>query len=86
MIEQVDELTPRAEEAGRLKDLVDEYKHAAERGKKSEAVIGKYKVKLEEMGELRRSIKVRFLFLFYSFTPSSFVARLVPTFLDRRVD
>ncbi|KAM0787021.1 hypothetical protein ACM66B_006288 [Microbotryomycetes sp. NB124-2] len=54
---KVEELTPRAEEATRLKDQLDEHKHASERLKKTEHVVEKYKKKLEEAGDLRRQIK-----------------------------
>lgn len=59
LILQVDDLAPRAEETTRLKDQMDEYRHAAEKAKKSEAVLEKYRKKLEEAGDLRRSLKVR---------------------------
>ncbi|KAK4049671.1 hypothetical protein OIV83_003946 [Microbotryomycetes sp. JL201] len=54
---KVEELTPRAEEATRLKDQLDEHKHAAERLEKMEHVVEKYKKKLEEAGDVRRQIK-----------------------------
>ncbi|GAA5840875.1 hypothetical protein JCM11251_007628 [Rhodosporidiobolus azoricus] len=54
---KVDDLQPRAEEAARLKDQMDEYRHASERSKKQEAVIEKYKKKLEEAAETRRMLK-----------------------------
>ncbi|GAA5909448.1 hypothetical protein JCM6882_002647 [Rhodosporidiobolus microsporus] len=57
LITQVDDLQPRAEEAARLKDQMDEYRHASERSKKQEAVIEKYKKKLEEAAETRRMLK-----------------------------
>lgn len=57
-LKQVEELTPKAEEATRLKDQMDEYRHAAEKAKKTENVIEKYKKKLEESADLRRSMKV----------------------------
>ena len=60
---QVDDLTPRAEEATRLKDQVDEYRHASERAKKQENVIEKYKKKLEEAAETKRMLKVGLLSL-----------------------
>lgn len=56
---QVDDLTPKAEEALRLKDQMDEYRHASEKAKKQENVIEKYKKKLEEAAETRRMLKVR---------------------------
>ncbi|GAA5846488.1 hypothetical protein JCM9279_006711 [Rhodotorula babjevae] len=54
---KVDDLTPRAEEASRLKDQMDEYRHASEKAKKQENVIDKYRKKLEEAGETRRMLK-----------------------------
>lgn len=54
----MDDLTPRAEEATRLKDQVDEYRHTSERAKKQENVIEKYKKKLEEAAETKRMLKV----------------------------
>ncbi|TNY24172.1 hook-related protein family [Rhodotorula diobovata] len=56
---KVDDLAPRAEEATRLKDQMDEYRHASEKAKKQENVIEKYRKKLEEAGETRRMLKVR---------------------------
>lgn len=58
-IPQVDDLAPKAEEALRLKDQMDEYRHASEKAKKQENVIEKYKKKLEEAAETRRMLKVR---------------------------
>ncbi|KAF9430536.1 hypothetical protein BGZ94_006331 [Podila epigama] len=52
------ELMAKAEEAVRLKDKLDEYKHAIDRLQKTENVIEKYKKKLEEGADLRRQIKV----------------------------
>ncbi|KAL5511421.1 hypothetical protein ACEPAH_4637 [Sanghuangporus vaninii] len=54
---KVDELQVRADEAIRLKDQVDEYRHAAEKLQKTENVMEKYKKKLEESADLRRRIK-----------------------------
>ncbi|KFH66906.1 hypothetical protein MVEG_07431 [Podila verticillata NRRL 6337] len=52
------ELMAKAEEAVRLKDKLDEYKHAIDKLQKTENVIEKYKKKLEEGADLRRQIKV----------------------------
>ncbi|KAJ2715137.1 hypothetical protein H4R19_001366 [Coemansia spiralis] len=59
------ELTRRAAEGGeareetvRLRDQLQEYKHAAERLAKSEHVIEKYKKKLEESTDLRRQVRL----------------------------
>ncbi|GAA5881465.1 hypothetical protein JCM3774_005091 [Rhodotorula dairenensis] len=54
---QVEDLAPRAEEATRLKDQMDEYRHASDKGKKLENVIEKYKKKLEEAAESKRMLK-----------------------------
>ncbi|KIJ29889.1 hypothetical protein M422DRAFT_36799 [Sphaerobolus stellatus SS14] len=51
------ELQALADQAARLKDQVDEYRHAAEKLQKTENVMEKYKKKLEESADLRRSIK-----------------------------
>ncbi|KAJ1933402.1 hypothetical protein FBU59_006040, partial [Linderina macrospora] len=45
------------DEAVRLRDQLQEYKHAAERLAKSEHVIEKYKKKLEESADLRRQVR-----------------------------
>ncbi|GAA6064121.1 hypothetical protein JCM10212_004968 [Sporobolomyces blumeae] len=54
---KVDDLTPLAAEATRLKDQMDEYRHAADKSKKMENVLDKYKKKVEEAGEWKRMIK-----------------------------
>ncbi|KAH7341569.1 HOOK protein-domain-containing protein [Rhizoctonia solani] len=54
---RVEELQGKAEEAARLKDQVDEYRHAAEKLHKTENVMEKYKKKLEESADLRRTVK-----------------------------
>lgn len=56
---QADECRAKAEEADRLKDEVDELRHAADRLVKSDAVIEKYKKKLEEAADVRRNLKAR---------------------------
>lgn len=48
----------KADEAVRLKDKLDEYKHAIDKLQKTENVIEKYKKKLEEGADLRRQMKV----------------------------
>src|SRR4051812_38458583 len=55
---KIDELQLQADEAERLKDQVDEYRHAAEKLSKTENVMEKYKKKLEEGAELRKKVKV----------------------------
>ncbi|KAG0945731.1 hypothetical protein G6F57_009197 [Rhizopus arrhizus] len=46
------------EEAVRLKDQLDEYRHVAEKLQKAENIIEKYKKKLEETADLRRQVKM----------------------------
>lgn len=55
---QLEETQAKAQEAEKLKDQVDELRHASDKLIKAEAVIEKYKKKLEEAGDLRRSVKV----------------------------
>ncbi|KAG8880218.1 hypothetical protein FRB97_000987 [Tulasnella sp. 331] len=54
---KVGELQVKADEAVKLKDKVDEYRHAADKLAKTENVMGKYKKKLEESADLRRTVK-----------------------------
>ncbi|KZV94081.1 HOOK-domain-containing protein [Exidia glandulosa HHB12029] len=54
---KVEELQVKADEAVRLKDQVDEYRHAADKLQKTENVMEKYKKKLEESADLRRTVK-----------------------------
>ncbi|KAG9124675.1 hypothetical protein FRC07_010661 [Ceratobasidium sp. 392] len=56
---RVEELQGKADEAARLKDQVDEYRHAAEKLHKTENVMEKYKKKLEESADLRRHVKAK---------------------------
>ena len=49
----------QAHELVRLKDQLDEHKHASEKLQKAENVIDKYKKKLEEGVEMKRRLKVR---------------------------
>lgn len=51
-------MTAKADDAVRLKDKLDEYKHAVEKLQKTENVIEKYKKKLEEGADLRRQMKI----------------------------
>lgn len=53
----MEELQIKADEAVRLKDQVDEYRHAADKLQKTENVMEKYKKKLEESADLRRNVK-----------------------------
>ncbi|KAF8185017.1 HOOK protein-domain-containing protein [Mycena galopus ATCC 62051] len=52
-----EELQTQADEAVRLKDKVDEYRHAADKLQKTENVMEKYKKKLQEGADLRQSLK-----------------------------
>ncbi|OCH95271.1 HOOK-domain-containing protein [Obba rivulosa] len=54
---KVDELQAKADEAARLKDQVDEYRHAADKLQKTENVMEKYKKKLQEGADLRQAVK-----------------------------
>ncbi|KAA1478772.1 HOOK-domain-containing protein [Dentipellis sp. KUC8613] len=54
---KVDDLQSRADEAVRLKDQLDEYRHAADRLAKTENVMEKYKKKLQEGADLRQHVK-----------------------------
>lgn len=58
MKRQLEETSAAQDEAVRLRDQLQEYKHAAERLTKSEHVIEKYKKKLEEGADLRRQVRV----------------------------
>lgn len=53
----MEELQIKADEAVRLKDQVDEYRHAADKLHKTENVMEKYKKKLEESADFRRHVK-----------------------------
>jgi len=57
LISQVDELGPRAQEAAKLKDELDEYRHGADKVKKMEHVVEKYKKKLEDQATVKRQLK-----------------------------
>ncbi|KAJ7273363.1 HOOK protein-domain-containing protein [Mycena rebaudengoi] len=52
-----EELQVQADEAVRLKDKVDEYRHAADKLQKTENVMEKYKKKLQEGADLRQDVK-----------------------------
>ncbi|CAG8608544.1 1048_t:CDS:10 [Acaulospora morrowiae] len=54
---RVEILTEQADEAARLKDQLDEFRHATDKLRKTENVIEKYKKKLEEGADVRRSLK-----------------------------
>ncbi|KAI0807300.1 HOOK-domain-containing protein [Fomes fomentarius] len=54
---KVDELQVRADEAIRLKDQLDEYRHAADKLQKTENVMEKYKKKLQEAADMRQQVK-----------------------------
>ncbi|WVR07484.1 hypothetical protein IAU60_004526 [Kwoniella sp. DSM 27419] len=57
LTKRVEDLTAEAAEAAKLRDQLDEFRHAADRLKKSENVIEKYKKKLEESAGLRREMR-----------------------------
>ncbi|KAJ3046327.1 hypothetical protein HDV00_000141 [Rhizophlyctis rosea] len=57
LTKRVEETSKKAEEASRLKDQLDEFRHTADKLQKSEAMIDKYKKKLEEVGDLRKQMK-----------------------------
>ncbi|KAH9946359.1 HOOK-domain-containing protein [Epithele typhae] len=57
---KVDELQGKADEAVRLKDQLDEYRHAADKLQKTENVMEKYKKKLQEAADMRQQVKVWF--------------------------
>ncbi|KAF9505679.1 hypothetical protein BS47DRAFT_1367890 [Hydnum rufescens UP504] len=59
LTKKVEDLQIQANQAIKLKDQVDEYKHAAEKVQKIENVMEKYKKKLEESADLRRIVKVK---------------------------
>ncbi|KAI0340691.1 HOOK-domain-containing protein [Trametopsis cervina] len=54
---RVDELQLKADEAARLNDQLDEYRHAADKLQKTENVMEKYKKKLQEGADLRQRVK-----------------------------
>ncbi|KIO13170.1 hypothetical protein M404DRAFT_12217 [Pisolithus tinctorius Marx 270] len=54
---KVSELQLQADQAARLKDQLDEYRHAADRLQKTENVMEKYKKKLQESADLRTHVK-----------------------------
>lgn len=54
---KMDELQIKADEAVKLKDRVDEYRHAADKLQKTENVMEKYKKKLQEGADLRLNVK-----------------------------
>lgn len=54
---KVDELQVQANQAARLKDQLDEYRHAADKLQKTENVMEKYKKKLQESADLRSHVK-----------------------------
>lgn len=56
---QIDELSAQAIEAEKLRDEIDEYRHAADKLAKAENTLEKYKKKLEEAADVRRALKVR---------------------------
>ncbi|KAK1927088.1 protein-nucleus import-related protein [Papiliotrema laurentii] len=57
LTKQVEDYKIKAEQAAKLKDQLDEYRHAADKLQKSENVIEKYKKKLEDSAGLRRELR-----------------------------
>lgn len=55
---QIEDLQKKADEVSKLRDQLDEYKHAADKAQRNENVIEKYKKKLEEGADVRRQLKV----------------------------
>ncbi|KAJ3415997.1 Protein Hook 1 [Chytridiales sp. JEL 0842] len=54
----VEESARKLEETSRLKDQLDEFRHFADKLQKSEAMIEKYKRKMEEGADFRKQVKV----------------------------
>ncbi|CAG8501116.1 10465_t:CDS:10 [Racocetra fulgida] len=54
---QVIDLTEQADKASQLNDQLDEHRHTVDRLKKAENVIEKYRKKLDEAADLRRTLK-----------------------------
>ncbi|KAI8819574.1 HOOK protein-domain-containing protein [Fimicolochytrium jonesii] len=52
-----EEASNDAEEASRLKDALNEFRHMADKLQKSEAIVDKYKKRFEEVGDLRKQLK-----------------------------
>ena len=57
----MEEVSQTAKEATSYKDQLDEMRQAAEKLQKSEAIIEKYKKRLEEAGDSKRQTKVNHL-------------------------
>ncbi|KAJ1553274.1 Protein Hook 2, partial [Cladochytrium tenue] len=58
LTKKLEDSSRKAEENVRLKDQLDEFRHFADKLQKSEALIEKYKKRIEETGDLRRQLKV----------------------------
>ncbi|OXB55370.1 hypothetical protein ASZ78_002439 [Callipepla squamata] len=56
--QQTEELTPLAEEAQSLKDEIDVLRHSSDKVAKLESQVESYKKKLEDLGDLRRQVKL----------------------------
>ncbi|KAF8652701.1 hypothetical protein AX16_004205 [Volvariella volvacea WC 439] len=54
---KIEELQVQVDQAVKLKDQLDEYRHAADRLQKTENVMEKYKKKLQEGADLRQHVK-----------------------------
>ena len=55
---QNDQLQALAEEAQNLKDEIDVLRHSSDKAVKYEATIETYKKKLEDLGDLKRQVKI----------------------------
>lgn len=90
LTQKIEHLTPLAESVTRLTDQLDEYRQVALKARKDEAVMEKYKKRLESMAELHQSIKgleesnseliEKNLALTDSLSQSSSLQRLVDTY------
>lgn len=58
LTKKTEDLQKKADEGVKLKDQMEEYRHASDRLQKSENVIEKYKKKLEEGADVRRQLKI----------------------------
>ncbi|TFK98999.1 HOOK protein-domain-containing protein [Pterulicium gracile] len=57
LAKNIDEMQLMTDEIAKLKDQVDEYRHAADKLQKTENVMEKYKKKLQESADLRQHVK-----------------------------
>ncbi|KAJ3333713.1 hypothetical protein HDU76_004859 [Blyttiomyces sp. JEL0837] len=59
MSKKLEDANKKLEETSRLKDQLDEFRHFADKLQKSEAMIEKYKKKMEEGADLRKQVKTQ---------------------------